>query len=113
MLYPNRVKVIKMDGHAVPDETIAGVKGYIVVFFIIFGVSLLLISFDNYDFTTSFTSVATTINNIGPGLNMVGPVENFSHFSVLSKLVFTMDMLIGRLEIYPILVLFTPRMWRR
>ncbi len=84
-----------------------------MVFFIIFGVSLLIISFDNYDFTTSFTSVATTINNIGPGLNKVGPVENFSHFSVLSKLVFTMDMLVGRLEIYPMLAIFAPMTWRK
>ena len=113
MLYPNRVKIIKMDGHMVPEETVSGVKGYIVVFFIIFGVSLLIISFDNYDFTTSFTSVATTINNIGPGLNKVGPVENFSHFSVLSKLVFTVDMLVGRLEIYPMLAIFAPMAWRK
>ncbi|MBO4800071.1 MAG: TrkH family potassium uptake protein [Lachnospiraceae bacterium] len=113
MLYPNRVKIIKMDGHAVPEETVSGVKGYIVVFFIIFGVSLFIISFDNYDFTTSFTSVATTINNIGPGLNMVGPVENFTHYSILSKLVFTMDMLIGRLEIYPMLAIFAPMAWRK
>ena len=113
MLYPNRVKIIKMDGHTVPEETVSGVKGYIVVFFIIFGVSLLIVSFDNYDFTTSFTSVATTINNIGPGLNKVGPVENFSHFSVLSKLVFTMDMLVGRLEIYPMLAIFAPMAWRK
>lgn len=113
MLYPNRVKIVKMDGHTVPEETVSGVKGYIVVFFIIFGVSLLIISFDNYDFTTSFTSVATTINNIGPGLNKVGPVENFSHFSVLSKLVFTMDMLVGRLEIYPMLAIFAPMTWRK
>ncbi len=113
MLYPNRVKAIKMDGHVVSEEMVSGVKGYIVVFFIIYMLSLFIISFDNYDFTTSFTSVATTINNIGPGLNMVGPVENFSHYSVLSKLVFTMDMLIGRLEIYPMLAILAPMAWRK
>lgn len=113
MLYPNRVKIIKMDGHVVPNDTINGIKAYVVIFFILYAISFIIVSFDNNDFTTNFTAVATTINNIGPGLSKVGPVENFSQFSIVSKLVLTMDMLIGRLEIFPMLAIFAPMAWRK
>ena len=75
--------------------------------------SVLLISLNNFDFATTFSGVLTTINNIGPGIAAVGPVENFSAFSPLSKIVFCLDMLIGRLEIFPFLVLFSPDLWRK
>ena len=74
---------------------------------------MLATSLDNFDFTTNFTAVAATFNNIGPGLNMVGPAGNFSEFSWISKLVLIIDMLAGRLELYPLLVLFAPSVWRR
>jgi trk system potassium uptake protein TrkH len=74
---------------------------------------MLAISLDNYDFTTNFTAVAATIGNIGPGLNAVGPTCNFGFFSPLSKLVLIFDMLAGRLEIFPMLLLFTPATWKR
>ena len=112
-LYPNRVMNVKMDGHAVSKNTIDGIKAYYVVFFLLFGLSFIIISFDNFDFVTNITSVATTINNIGPGFNMVGPTGNFSQFSILSKLVFSLDMLIGRLEIFPMLAVLSPMMWNR
>ena len=76
-------------------------------------ISVLLISLNNFDFATTLSSVLTTINNIGPGISAVGPVENFSNFSVFSKLVFCMDMLIGRLEIFPFIVLLSPNLWRK
>jgi trk system potassium uptake protein TrkH len=76
-------------------------------------VSLLLISLDGYDFETNFTAVAATLNNIGPGLNLVGPAENFGFFSNFSKLVLSFDMLAGRLELFPMLLLFIPSSWKR
>lgn len=113
LLFPNRVMTIKQDGHTVSQKTIDSIKGYYVVFFLLFGLSFIIISFDNFDFVTNITSVATTINNVGPGFNMVGPVGNFSEFSIISKLVFTLDMLIGRLEIFPMLAILTPMLWKK
>ena len=79
----------------------------------IFMMALLIISIDNFNFTTNFTAVAATLNNIGPGLDLVGPTGNFSLFSDLSKYVLSMCMLIGRLEIFPMLLLFSPSTWRK
>lgn len=75
--------------------------------------SIFLVAFNNYDFTTTFSAVLTTLNNVGPGLAQVGPIENFYHFSALSKVVFCLDMLVGRLEIFPYLLLLSPDLWRR
>ena len=86
---------------------------YFIAYILILIVSVLLISINNFDFTTSFTGVLTTLNNVGPGLNLVGPVENFAKFSDFSKIVFCVDMLIGRLEIFPFLMLFSPSLWSR
>ena len=74
---------------------------------------MLLISLDNFDFTTNFTAVAATLNNIGPGLGMVGPTGNFGMYSDFSKLVLTFDMLVGRLELFPILILFSKNTWTK
>ena len=68
---------------------------------------------NNFDFATNFSAVLTTLNNVGPGISQVGPVNNFAQFSVLSKVVFCMDMLVGRLEIMPYLLLVSPELWRR
>ena len=76
-------------------------------------VSVLIISLDNQDFTTTFTSVMATLNNIGPGLSAVGPTGNFADFSILSKIVFCIDMLAGRLEIFPLLLLFFKGTWKK
>ena len=81
--------------------------------FIIFAISILIISFDNHSLITNFTAVATTINNIGPGLDMVGPTQNFGFFSDTSKLVLIFDMLAGRLELFPVLLLFSPVTWKK
>ena len=86
---------------------------YIIAYVAIFIVSVLLISLNNFDFATTFSGVLTTINNVGPGISAIGPIENFSKFTDFSKIVFSLDMLIGRLEIFPFLVLFHPDLWRR
>ena len=114
LLHPKQVKKIVVDGKVVDHETVRSVNAYLVAYILIFVISLLLISVDNFDFTTSFTSVASTINNVGPGLGtVVGPDGGFASYSVFSKLVFIFDMLAGRLEVFPMLVLFAPATWRK
>lgn len=95
------------------NETVHGVYVYFIAYILILIASVLLVSINNFDFTTTFTSVLTTLNNVGPGLAAVGPVENFYDFSVLSKIVFCFDMLVGRLEVFPFLMLFSSSLWRR
>ena len=97
----------------VEHEVVRSINAYLVAFIALFIVSICLIALDGKDFTTSFTAVATTINNIGPGLGEVGPTGSFTEFSVLSKIVFIFDMLAGRLEIFPMLILFAPTTWRK
>lgn len=113
IIHPRSVKKIRMDGVPVAHETVRSINAFISIYAVIFFGSVLLISIDNFDFTTNFTAVATTLNNIGPGLSVVGPVGNFSGFSNFSKIVLSLDMIIGRLEIFPILILFSARNWRR
>ena len=113
MIFPRRVKRVTVDGHPVDPEIVRATNVYIVWYFLVFGVSLLLISFDRFDLVTNFTAVTATINNIGPGLGVVGPTGNFSEFSVFSKLVLMFDMLAGRLELFPMLVLFSPSTWKK
>ena len=111
-IHPKSVRQITMDGKDVEPNVIRSVSVYMVTFFAIFVASILLISLDGKDVTTTFTSVATTMNNIGPGLEGVGPTQNFGHFSDLSKWVFIFDMLAGRLELFPLLILFYPSIWQ-
>lgn len=111
-LFPKSVKKIKMDGKPVEDEVIRGINVYLITFLVLFGVSVFCLTFENHDMVTSFTAVAATINNIGPGLNMVGPVENFGFFSNFSKYVLMFDMLAGRLELFPLLMLIYPPTWK-
>lgn len=113
LMHPRLVKKIKVDGHAVPHEVIRSTNVFIAVYFVIFFISLLLISVDNLDFTSSFTAVAATLNNIGPGLDAVGPTGNFAGFSIFSKYILMFDMLAGRLEIFPMLILFHPACWKK
>jgi trk system potassium uptake protein TrkH len=113
LLHPKSVNIVKVNGKKIKEETLQGVYVYFIAYIAIFIVSVLLISLNNFDFATSFSGVLTTINNIGPGISAVGPIENFSAFSDFSKIVFCFDMLIGRLEIFPFLILFSPDMWRR
>lgn len=112
-LHPNAVKKIKTDGKAIPHEVVRSTNIFLVVYVLIFAGSVLLIGFDNFDLTTNFTAVAATFNNIGPGLELVGPTQNFSIFSPGSKCVLIFDMLAGRLEIFPLLLLFVRDTWKK
>ena len=102
-----------MDGKLVNHETIRATNVYVAAYLFIFAASFFLISLDGFDMGTNFTAIAATLNNIGPGLNQVGPMMNFSGYSNPAKLVMIFDMLAGRLEIFPMLVLFLPDTWRR
>lgn len=110
---PRTVKKVRLEGRVLDHATMRSVNTFLVAYIAIFAASVLLISLDNHDMVTNFSSVAATINNIGPGLNVVGPMGNFSQFSDCSKIIFCFDMLAGRLELFPILVLLSPQSWRR
>ena len=111
--HPKSTRKITLDRRVVEHETIRSINVFIMAYAFIFVVSTLIIAIDDFNFTTNFTAVAATINNIGPGLEAVGPVENFNGFSYFSKVVLTFDMLIGRLEIFPMLMLFSPYTWKK
>lgn len=110
---PRSVFSVKTDGKKVDDQIVHGVLAYFVLYMIFAGVSILIVSFDNKDFASTVTSVIATMNNIGPGLGAVGPMGNFADFSILSKLIMCVGMLVGRLEFYPILVLCSVYMWKK
>ncbi len=120
IIHPKQVKKISVDDKPVSSEVIRSVNAYLVMYVIIFALSFLALTFDPYiptsgmdEMTTNFTAVAATLNNIGPGLDMVGPAANFAFFSPISKLVLIFDMLVGRLELLPMLILFTPATWKK
>ncbi len=113
MVHPRSINIIKLDGMKIEQETVDSVTSFFVIYvFLIFG-SFIIISVDNFDFTTSLTAVMTCVGNVGPGLGGVGPVENFSIFSPFVKMVLCMDMLLGRLEIFPLVMLFSPAVWKK
>ena len=112
-LHPRSVKVITFDGQRVANETFQGTVAFFIVYIIIFAVSLLIVSADKHDLVTDFSGVVATFNNIGPGLGKVGPTGNFSSYSALSKIVFIIDMLLGRLEIFPLICLFAPSIHKK
>ncbi len=107
------VKKIHMDGKIVPEGVIRSIRVYMMIYVTVFLASLLLISFDNFDFTTNFTAIAANISNVGPGLNVVGPAGNYAQFSAMSKLVLIFDMITGRLEFLPMLVLLNHNTWKK
>jgi len=113
LLHPHSVEVMTMDGKRVSNEVIRGTMAFFICYAAIAVVSILLVSLDNFGAETSVTSVFATLNNIGPGLEMAGPMQNFGCFADPAKLVLIFDMLAGRLEIFPMLVLFMPDTWRR
>ena len=112
-LHPNAVKKIKMDGKAIPHEVVRATNMFLFVYILIFVASLLVISLDNLDLVSNFTAITATLNNIGPGLGAVGPTGNFGCYSYISKLVMIFDMLAGRLEVFPLLLLFKRDTWRK
>ena len=112
-LHPNAVKKIKMNGKVIPHEVLRSTNIFIIVYILIIAGSIFLIAFDDFDLITNFTAVTATFNNIGPGLELVGPIGNFGMFSWFSKIVLTFDMLAGRLEIFPLLLLFVRDTWKK
>ncbi len=113
LIHPKRVQKISIDSHPVDSEVVQNVYAFTVCYIIIFVVSFVVIAFDNHDLITNFTAVASTMNNIGPGLELVGPTQNFAFFSIPSKLVLIFDMLAGRLEVFPMLILFSRAVWKK
>ncbi len=113
MIHKRSVKIIKFEGKKIEHEMMRNINVFFASYMFIFFLSFLVISLDNFDFTSSFTAVATTLNNVGPGLEMVGPMGNFSEFSNLSKLMMVFNMLAGRLEVFPILLLLSPGTWKK
>lgn len=113
LIHPRQVKKIKVDGRQVEHEIVRSVHVFLICYVLILMISTFLLSFDGHDLITNFTAASTTLNNVGPGLEMVGPISNFSVFSTSSKIVLIFDMLVGRLEIFPILLLFTPSTWKK
>lgn len=110
--HPRNVRKVKFNGRVVEHEVIRGMNVYFVAYGFIMMFSVLILALDNFDFTTNFTAVVATLNNIGPGLSAVGPASNFGAYSDLSKIVMIFDMLAGRLEIFPMLVLLSPYTWK-
>lgn len=112
-IHPKSVKKIKMDGKPIEHDVVRSINVYFITFLLLFCISLFLVSFEGYDMTTNFTAVTATINNIGPGLNLVGPAENFGFFKPFTKYVLMFDMLAGRLELFPLLILLHPSLWKQ
>lgn len=113
IVHPNNVRKIKVEGKQLEHSVLRSTNVFIMTYLFIYAASVLVISLDNFDFTTNFTAVAATLNNIGPGLAGVGPTCNFGSYSALSKIVLTFDMIAGRLELFPVLILFSWRTWKK
>ena len=113
LFHPHAVTAVRLEGKAIDKATLRGTLSYFAIYIMIICASTLLISIDGFDLTTNFTAVLSCVNNIGPGLGKVGPMSNFGEYRALSKILLSFDMLLGRLEILPMLVLFTPGAWRK
>lgn len=113
LIHPRSIKILKYEGKPIEHTVLRSINTYLITYMLIFAGSILLISLNEFDPTTNFTAVAATLNNIGPGLEKVGPACNFGIFSPFSKYVLMFDMLAGRLELFPMLLLFSPRTWMK
>lgn len=111
-IHPRSIKKIKMDDKSIEHEVVRATNVYFITFFMLFALSVFIVSFEEKDLVTNFTAVLATINNIGPGLSMAGPTENYAHFTPLTKYVLMFDMLAGRLELFPLLLIFVPSIWK-
>ena len=112
-VHPRSVNAVEMDGKTIDKDTVRSVSVYMVVFLLVYIFSVFLLSLDKFDLVTNFTAVLASINNIGPGLGEVGPCGNYAGFNWFSKIVLIFDMLAGRLELYPILLLLAPGVWKK
>jgi trk system potassium uptake protein TrkH len=113
LILPTRVRRIWLEGKPVSDTTVRSVLVVFHVYIAIIGLSVLALTFDGRDIITNFTASCACIFNVGPGLGLVGPTGNYFFFSDLSKIILSMEMLIGRLEVFPVLFLFAPSVWRK
>jgi len=113
LVHPRSVKKIHAEGRPVEHATMRAINVYMTIYLVVFSLSVLIVSLDGFDLVTNFTAVAATINNIGPGLEAVGPTMNFSGLSVLSKYVLMFDMLAGRLELFPVILCLYPSTWKK
>ncbi|MPN54796.1 Trk system potassium uptake protein TrkG [bioreactor metagenome] len=107
------MKAIKVDGKSIDTDTLKSILIFFFAYVMIIVFAVIIVSLDNFDFMTSFSAIMATISNIGPGFQVVGPMGNYADFSNLSKIVMTFCMIVGRLEVIPVLVLFAPSIWRR
>ncbi len=112
-VHPKSVNTVKLDGHTVDENILSGVQGFFFAYMLILLTATIIVSLDGFSFETNFTAVVATLSNIGPGLGMVGPVGNYAAFSDLSKIVLSFCMLVGRLEVFPMLMLFAPSAWKK
>ena len=113
IMHPRSVEVVKLDGKVVDEDTIHSILAIVGCYMLVILGAALIISLDGFSYTVSFTAALTCVSNVGPGLEVIGPAGNFAAFSGLSKLVMSLCMIIGRLEIFPILILFTPSAWKK
>ena len=113
MLHPREVRRVQMDGKRVDEGTTKAVYGFAALYVLVILAAGLIVSLDGYDFTTNFTAALSCMSNIGPGLSLIGPTGNFTIFSPFSKVVLTVVMLLGRLEIYPLFMLASPLLWKK
>jgi len=109
---PNRVIAVKMDGKKIPEEMFSKISTYLVIYIFIFLGIMLLISMEFSDFTSAFSVVSATFNNIGTGVGTLGDTFNYSSLSNMSKIILSISMLLGRLEIFPVLILFSPKIYK-
>ena len=113
MLHPNAIATVRFEGKPLTERSVRGVHVFISVYVLVFAVSFLLLTLEGFDLVTTFTALAACINNIGPGLEVVGPMGNYAQFSPAAKLLLSFNMLVGRLEIFPMLLLCAPSIWKR
>ena len=112
IVHPNNVRKVKVDGKQLEHVVLRQTNVYLSLYIILFALSVLIVAIDSFDLESTFTAVAATLNNIGPALGVAGPASNYSSFSILSKIVLTFDMIAGRLELFPVIVLFSARTWK-
>ena len=113
IIHPRRVQTVKIENSTLDNSILVNVLVFVAMYTVIAFIAIIIISVDGYDFETTATAVIAALGNIGPGFSLVGPMGNFSIFSGFSKLVLTFCMLAGRLEIFPMLILFSPRVWSK
>jgi len=111
LLHPRSVSVLRFEGKRLEEQTVSSVSSYLAVYIFFFAGILLLLSFENQSLETNFSAAAACFNNIGPGFAAVGPTQNFDIYSPFSKLILSLAMLFGRLEIYPLFIAFSPSTW--